>query len=125
MVSIGTLGVTILLDMYNCSDNHLDTEKELTKLLKATAKAANATILNLHVHKFSPQGLTGVAAISESHIAIHTWPARKFASVDIYTCGDHAAPHNAKEFLLKVLRPEKHNITEITRGGVCWEKLND
>lgn len=33
-----------------------------------------------------PGGWTGVVVIKESHISIHTFPARKFVSADVYTC---------------------------------------
>jgi S-adenosylmethionine decarboxylase len=31
-------------------------------------------------------GITGVVLIAESHITIHTFPLRRFASADVYTC---------------------------------------
>lgn len=33
-----------------------------------------------------PGGWTGVVIIAESHISIHTFPERRFLSVDVYTC---------------------------------------
>jgi len=31
-------------------------------------------------------GITGFVLIAESHISIHTFPLRRFASADVYTC---------------------------------------
>ena len=39
--------------------------------------------------KKDPGGWTGVVTIAESHISIHTFPARKFVSADVYTCTDN------------------------------------
>jgi S-adenosylmethionine decarboxylase len=36
--------------------------------------------------KKDPGGWTGFVVIQESHISIHTFPARGFVSADIYTC---------------------------------------
>jgi len=36
--------------------------------------------------KKDPGGWTGVVIIAESHISIHTFPARGFVSADVYTC---------------------------------------
>jgi len=36
--------------------------------------------------KKDPGGWSGVVLIAESHISIHTFPARGFLSADVYTC---------------------------------------
>ena len=36
--------------------------------------------------KKDPGGFSGFVVIAESHIAIHTFPARGFVSADLYTC---------------------------------------
>lgn len=46
----------------------------------------NFTILNKSEHKFSPQGITILYMLSESHISIHTFPENNYAAIDIYTC---------------------------------------
>ena len=33
-----------------------------------------------------PGGWSGIVIIAESHISIHTFPSRKFVSIDVYTC---------------------------------------
>lgn len=33
-----------------------------------------------------PGGWSGFVVVAESHISIHTFPARKFVSIDVYTC---------------------------------------
>lgn len=33
-----------------------------------------------------PGGWSGVVIIAESHVSIHTFPARGFVSIDVYTC---------------------------------------
>ena len=35
-----------------------------------------------------PGGLSGFVMIAESHISFHTFPARGFVSIDLYTCRD-------------------------------------
>ncbi|KAF0101377.1 MAG: S-adenosylmethionine decarboxylase [bacterium] len=36
--------------------------------------------------KKDPGGWTGMVVLQESHISIHTFPARGFLSADVYTC---------------------------------------
>lgn len=45
-------------------------------------------------HMFSPQGITLVYILSESHLIIHTWPESRMIHVDLVTC----SPRSEKEF---------------------------
>lgn len=35
-----------------------------------------------------PEGVTGIVVLSTSHVAIHTWPHRGYANIDVYSCRD-------------------------------------
>lgn len=37
-------------------------------------------------HRFEPQGETRIYILSESHVAVHTYPEHRYVSVDIYIC---------------------------------------
>jgi len=46
-------------------------------------------IAKLGVEPFEDEGgVTGVAVLSTSHCAIHTWPLRQFFVMDVYSCRD-------------------------------------
>ena len=96
----------------------IKTKKELEILLKEAAKAANLTVLKLSIHKFNPQGITGVILLAESHIAVHTWPEIGYIAVDVFTCGKKAQPKKALKFFEDYLEPKKVDIKEIKRGVV-------
>ncbi|MEM3020570.1 MAG: adenosylmethionine decarboxylase, partial [Candidatus Micrarchaeaceae archaeon] len=69
----------------------------LTKLVVDSAKAGNLHILELITKKFSdvngiPGGISVIALIEESHIALHTWPESLYATLDIYSCGANTYP---------------------------------
>lgn len=38
-----------------------------------------------------PEGVTGIVVLSTSHAAVHTWPHRGYAVVDVYSCADFDA----------------------------------
>lgn len=43
----------------------------------------------MHVEPFEDEGgITGTLVLSTSHIAIHTWPARHFFILDVFSCRD-------------------------------------
>lgn len=71
------------------------------------------TLLNLNVvpvygtepHLQDEGGLTGVAIISTSHVAIHTWPEERAANVDIYSCKEWE-PHVAVQVIRECFTPQ-------------------
>jgi S-adenosylmethionine decarboxylase len=34
-------------------------------------------------------GVTGVVVLSESHVAIHTWPESSYVTLDVFVCNHH------------------------------------
>ncbi|MAJ81308.1 MAG: adenosylmethionine decarboxylase [Legionellales bacterium] len=109
-------GQHIIVDFYNAK--HLTEISIIEKAFRQAIKAANATLLHIHLHHFTPNdGVSGVAVLAESHISVHTWPERHFAAFDIFMCGD-AKPLLALEELKKVFLPERVHIESIRRGIV-------
>ncbi|MFB6276159.1 MAG: adenosylmethionine decarboxylase [Halothece sp.] len=91
-----------------------DTEQIRSALVEATF-AGGATLINLCVHQFSPQGVTATATLSESHIAIHTWPEYGYFAADLFFCGK-GNPHQAMKVLQNILGAKQVTIQEIDRG---------
>ncbi len=79
-------GTHLLADIWEAQN--LDDPELIETSLKRAASDAGATVLHGHFHSFGPgHGVSGVLVLAESHISIHTWPDRKFASIDIFMCG--------------------------------------
>lgn len=53
-------------------------------------------------------GMTATVHIEESHAAIHTWPERGVAWVQLATCGDPDALNAFRKLVLKHIGPEQH-----------------
>jgi len=96
----------------------IEDPKKIETILVEAAKKANASPLEVSVHKFDPQGITGFVVLKESHISIHTWPEEHYIAVDVFTCGDKSLPHAAIEHLEKEFAPQKIEIQETKRGKV-------
>ena len=107
-------GMHISADFWH--GENITSSKRLESLLIQAGKAAQATPLEVASHTFSPRGITGVVLLSESHIAIHTWPEIGYTAVDIFTCGKKTKPKEALKFLKNILKPQKMEITEMQRG---------
>ena len=111
-----SLGSHLLLDLEGCDPNILDSQTLIRDALSSAAREAGATIVGETFHKFSPVGVTGVVAIAESHICIHTWPEYKYAAADIFTCGTELKPRKAAQLIIDALHCETPTVTEMKRG---------
>jgi S-adenosylmethionine decarboxylase len=81
------LGRQVLVEFYRCDKVVLEDESAIRGALLESVRRSGATIVTDTFHRFSPHGVSGVVVISESHVAIHTWPEHGYAAVDIFTCG--------------------------------------
>ena len=113
-VNVKHLGTHILAEFHGCI-NLNDAVMLKDELIKA-AQAAGATVLNAYTHQFSPQGISGLVLLQESHLSIHTWPEYGYAAVDIYTCGDHVNSQTAIDCLVAYFNPTHVRQLEIDRG---------
>ena len=89
------------MDLEKCDPNKLDDLQVIKKLLTKAALDAGAKIVGETFHKFKPIGITGVLAIAESHISVHTWPEYNYASADIFSCGDNFDIDTASNVLIE------------------------
>ncbi|QGP93651.1 S-adenosylmethionine decarboxylase proenzyme [Neomoorella glycerini] len=110
------LGRHVLAEVYGCSFEILNDIKKVEEIMVKAALEAGAEIREVCFHKFSPQGVSGVVVISESHLAIHTWPELGYAAVDVFTCGERVNPWDACRYLTEQFRAGEVHATEIERG---------
>ncbi len=110
------LGIHLLLELKECNPKLLNDIDFIRKALSDTARDLGATVVGESFHRFSPQGVTGILAIAESHISIHTWPEFGYAAADIFACGPSFGPREAAEVLAKKLESKDMEIIEIQRG---------
>ena len=94
----------------------IEDSKEIEKILIEATKKGRNTPLKVSVHRFLPQGITGVVLLAESHIAIHSWPEFDYLAIDIFTCGEKAFPEKSLEYLKKEFKPKKVKVKKIKRG---------
>ncbi|MEI6430827.1 MAG: adenosylmethionine decarboxylase [bacterium] len=110
------LGKHILAEFYDCDHSRINDEKFIEKLFLRVAEEAGATIVNWIFHKFSPQGVSGVVVIAESHLTVHTWPEHGYCAVDIFTCGERIDSWLCLSELELGLRASNTSVVEMNRG---------
>ncbi len=100
-------GIHILADLWECDSSKLNFIKEVKQVLQKAVKKGKLTALNDYFFQFNPSGVTGVYVLSQSHISIHTWPEKNFASIDIFTCGPPENALKAFEAVCEELKPKR------------------
>ena len=113
---MNALGRHILAEIYGCDSGMLNDRNYIEKSMVDAALAAGAEVREVAFHKFSPQGVSGVVVISESHLTIHTWPELGYAAVDVFTCGDTVNPWDACNYLTDRFKARHMTATEVKRG---------
>jgi len=110
------LGVHWIADLCDCNSELLNDSAFISKALAGAVEYANATLLEEVKYEFTPQGVTAVCLLAESHISIHTWPEKCYAAVDIFTCGDHTAPEKACNYMASALESCQPKMRIVQRG---------
>lgn len=111
-----TLGRHTLLDLYDCEALILNNQEEVQKIMLEAARRGGATIVEKLFHTFSPQGISGVVVIAESHLAIHTWPEHGYAAIDLFTCSATISIDEITNYLASAFRSKRVKRTEFARG---------
>ena len=115
---MNVLGLHLLLELKECNPDLLNDLDYVRQSMLLAARKVGAHVVGESFHRFSPQGVTGILAIAESHISIHTWPEYRYAAADIFACGDSFQAAEAAEVLVEQLESKDPDITEIRRGMV-------
>lgn len=110
------LGHHLVIDLFGCNPEKIKHVETVEKVMVEAAIAARATIIAQNFHQFNPFGVSGAVVVSESHLAIHTWPeVDGYCAIDIFTCGktDNFA---ALEVMKKGFEARGFVVVEIERG---------
>ncbi|HET9577272.1 MAG TPA: adenosylmethionine decarboxylase [Usitatibacter sp.] len=120
-------GLHIIADLYNCQKGDLlFSSTRLRELCVNACRDAGLTVLGDHFYQFDgidgtqQGGSTGAVVLAESHLAIHTWPERDGATLDVYVC-NYTADNTGKaeavyKALVRALKPGDVLVERIQRG---------
>ena len=87
-----TLGTEWLIDASGCDPAALADTHRLQTIFDRVINDLELHVLgDISWHKFeSPGGVSGLALLSESHLACHTYPEFRAATFNLYCCRDRA-----------------------------------
>ena len=121
---MNVLGRHLLLELKNCNQEVLNDLAFIRKCLIETAEQIGATVVNQSFHQFSPHGISGVVIVAESHLCIHTWPEYRYASVDVFTCGESIDPKQAINLLTEKFGSKESSFLELKRGVIHGDTIS-
>ena len=111
-----SIGKQVIVDYYDCNRVIIDDLEKIRLIMRQAAIDCGATILDSTFHRFSPCGVSGVFLISESHLAIHTWPEYGYVAFDLFTCGSSIDLVKCLKLLEIGFEAKRMKVSEISRG---------
>jgi len=114
-VTMQPLGRHIIVDAWECNDS-INSVEAIEEALRESVLKSKVTLIKLVVHPFTPHGVSAVALIAESHVAVHTWPEKAYFSLDVFTCGERAVPEAVIEVFKERFEPQRLQVVELPRG---------
>lgn len=88
-VELKSKGLHLLGDLYECNGEQqffLDGGLLREHCLKLVDEAG-LTSVGSYFHQFGEGGgVTGVVVLAESHLSVHTWPEKRYVTVDVFVC---------------------------------------
>lgn len=120
-------GLHIIADLYGCRNRDLlASSAQLREACVAACRDVGLTVLGDHFYQFAgldatqQGGATGAVVFAESHLAIHTWPERDGATLDVYvcnvTCDNSGKAERLYAMLSAALQPTEVLVERVSRG---------
>ncbi len=111
------VGTEWLIEAEGCDAEKLrDVEKLRAVFARIIADLGLKTISEGIWHQFAGEkGITGLVALTESHLACHTYPEHKTATFNLYCCKNRPE-WNWEENLSEMLGAKNVSVQKIMRG---------
>lgn len=107
------LGRHVIAEFWNCEN--AQSENGLAGAIEVAVRAGQATLLDLQIRRFYPQGYSAIALLAESHLSLHAWPELGYVALDVFTCGE-ADPQKIVNALEAHFRPGDTEYIKLPRG---------
>jgi len=121
------VGKHVYGNLYGIEPEKLWDREWLENLIREAAEVANMHLVEMKSWSFTGYhgGVSVIALVLESHIALHTWPDYGYATLDIYTCGAQSDPWKAFNYIVSRLRPRHYTVHYADRSSVPGATLNE
>ena len=104
------IGQEISCVMKGIDETLLVNNNKLNKIFIDALKKCNFGILKSINHEFTPHGLTILILLSESHLAIHTYPEHNALYFSLYSCRGPKDSEKTFELVKQKLKPKSFSF---------------
>ena len=106
------------MDAHGCDPALLKDASELAGLFEALIVALELRVVGApQWHSFpGAGGVTGLALLAESHLALHTFPEHGFAALNVYCCRRRAEPDFQTLIARHLGQSARAQVRVVTRG---------
>ena len=120
------VGKHVYGNLYDIDVALANDEEHLRRLVLKAVKESKATLIDIRSWSIEGEkgGVSVIALVAESHIAVHTWKEYRYATVDVYTCGEHTDPWKAFDVILNGLKPKYYTVYYSDRSQLPRETLS-
>lgn len=120
------VGKHVYGNLYGCDKRLISNERYLRRIVREAIKVAGMHLFELRSWKFESKkgGVSVIALITESHVAIHTWPEYEYATVDVYTCGEKSEPERLLTISSRSYRQRSTRSTLLIDPQVALARLS-
>ncbi len=114
------IGKHVYANLYGVPREIAWNEEYLKETVIRAAEKANTILYDIKTYRIGGEkgGISIIALILESHIALHTWPEYRYATLDIYTCGEKSDPWKAFKYIIQRLKPENYTVNYADRTQI-------
>lgn len=111
------VGTEWIIEATGCSPEELRDERVIRSILEKVIADLGLIPVGSVWHKFAGEGgVTGLIALTESHLACHTYPEHNTATFNLYCC--RTRPEwNWRTHLRSRLGAQDVSVIKIDRGG--------
>lgn len=119
MTETRSIGQEWLIDASGCEVRALKDVRILAGLFEELVVTLSLSVVGSPLwHVFpAPGGVTGLALLSESHLAIHTFPEHGYAALSIYSCSTRP-PLDFSALLQRHLKATSVSVRSLAREAV-------
>lgn len=115
-------GVHFLANLQNCDIDvpGLVNQNWCKEKISLLIKKCGLKEAGNYYHTFGAhQGISGIVALHESHLSLHTWPELRYVTLDVFVCNyRNDNSEKAKQLtyaLIELFRPEKVKVKKLIR----------
>ena len=108
------LGQQITASFEECNTDVFIDSEQLLLLLRQVVDLLGFEEVSHLCHPFTPQGMTCVLVLAQSHLIAHTWPEYRSLVIDLFACGDFRFQPVA-EFIQKTVNAKSVSLEKRLR----------